>query len=179
MIRICIVVFICVILPSMATAADLGVDAIKALMKLEARCEAGINYRDFAPAIGEAKFAVNLYLQENETKQNIGLAESLKKTINHYMAANSIWSVKFRTKMIGGTVDVEEGTTPEWFLKQYPEMDNTDKKLHDGGIVEYWDKKNGVIKKQLYVDGAVRYAINKASQELKNNTASYPVKTEK
>ena len=68
------------IIPSIAFGQS-AKDAIRALKKLEARVEAGISYKDYAPALGDAKFEVNLFLESPEAKEMPRLSEAVKKTI--------------------------------------------------------------------------------------------------
>ena len=82
------------IIPSIAFGQS-AKDAIRALKKLEARVEAGISYKDYAPALGDAKFEVNLFLESPEAKEMPRLSEAVKKTMGHYLTANTVWQYKF------------------------------------------------------------------------------------
>jgi len=158
-------IILSILLPCLSYAGASG-DAVMAIMKLEARCEAGISHRDFAPAIGEAKFAVNVFLKSKEAADNIKLAESINKVMAHYMAANLVWRIKL--PRYSGSAKVEKGSIGENFLQQYPEIDNFDKTRGQGGIVERGGTRpDGTVEKQIYVAGAVGYAIKRASEELK------------
>ncbi|MFH1035614.1 MAG: hypothetical protein V1806_13985 [Pseudomonadota bacterium] len=64
--------------------AETAKDAIRALKKLEARTEAGISPRDYAPALGEAKFEVNLFLESQEAKQQPELAAVVIRVMEYY-----------------------------------------------------------------------------------------------
>jgi hypothetical protein len=44
-------------------------EAVRALPKLQARVEAGISYRDYSPALGDALFEVKLFLQSPGAKE--------------------------------------------------------------------------------------------------------------
>jgi hypothetical protein len=66
-------------------------EAVRALQKLQARIEIGISYRDYSPALGDAKFEVNLYMQGREAKTKLELATSLSKVIDLYQAALDVW----------------------------------------------------------------------------------------
>ncbi|MBW4054504.1 MAG: hypothetical protein HIU83_03695 [Proteobacteria bacterium] len=138
--------------------ADTGKDAVRALSKLEARCEAGISYRDFAPAIGDAKFDVNMFLQSQEAKDKPELTESIEKVMSHYMSANTIWTVKFTWGTMADFVPISNDTV-ESFLIKYPEVN---KNIDDGGIVT-----RIMFVKSANIEAAAQYAINQASKELK------------
>lgn len=70
-------------------------EAIRALQKLEARFQAGISYRDYAPALGETIYQVNLYLESPEAKKKPQLAESIGKVLFHYAMIKEVWDEKY------------------------------------------------------------------------------------
>jgi cell division protein FtsB len=78
-----------------STFAQSPKEAVLALKKLQARVETGVSYRDYSPAVSEAKFAVKLYLDSPESKDEPDLSTSLLKTIEHYQIANDLWGEKF------------------------------------------------------------------------------------
>lgn len=75
--------------------AQSGKEAVRALQKLQARVETGISYRDYAPALGDAKFEVNLFLQSPEAKEKQELASSITVSILTYELALSVWNLSF------------------------------------------------------------------------------------
>ncbi len=75
-------------------------EAIRALKKLEAKCQAGINYRDYVRALGEAKFEVNLFLEGKEAKNNPDLAELVTKAMKEYEEARDYWEMHIRSSWI-------------------------------------------------------------------------------
>lgn len=79
--------------------SEAGKNAYFALKKIEARCQAGISYRDYPSAIGEAKYLVNLYLESpNASKpKNVPFTEAIKAAMNGYELAYTIWGDKFTT----------------------------------------------------------------------------------
>ena len=67
-------------------------EAIKALKKLEARCETGTNYRDYVNAMVDAKFEVNLFLEGSEAKSSPpSLVESITNAMRAYEKAKDDW----------------------------------------------------------------------------------------
>ncbi len=70
--------------------------AYKALKKVEARTEVGVNRMDYTPVIAEAKTAVNLYSESPESKLNPELTSSILKTMEHYENAKSLWDLKLK-----------------------------------------------------------------------------------
>ena len=69
--------------------------AVRALQRLQARVETGISYRDHAPAVGLAKFEVNLFLRSPEAEEKTELASSVKLLMSVYELALSTWQVSF------------------------------------------------------------------------------------
>lgn len=132
--------------------------AVKALKKLEARIQAGISYRDYAPALGDAKFDVNMFVQGNDAKGFDDLKASIIKTMSTYDLANSIWNSKiagtgnFYSKGDALTID---------FFKLYPEANKSDK---DGGV--WSDHKSQYTGESLiFVDTMIQYLFSEASKE--------------
>lgn len=104
------------IIPSIAFGQS-AKDAIRALKKLEARVEAGISYKDYAPALGDAKFEVNLFLESPEAKEKPRLSEAVAKTMGHYLIANSVWQCKFTGAGVNDWLNKNSSLT---ILKAYP-----------------------------------------------------------
>lgn len=94
--KLAVLLFILVSLPTLAFA-DSAKDALRALKKLEARCSAGVSYRDYAPALGDAKFEVDLYLSSEEAKENEELRKSIDNIMKHYLLAGNVWREKFNS----------------------------------------------------------------------------------
>ncbi|MGD0217487.1 MAG: hypothetical protein ABSC45_08265 [Desulfobaccales bacterium] len=64
------------IFPSIAFSQS-AKDALRAMKKLQARTQAGISYNDYAPALGEAKFEINLFLESPAAKENYKFTEAI------------------------------------------------------------------------------------------------------
>jgi hypothetical protein len=75
-------------------------DAVRALQKLQARVESGISYRDYGLALGDARFDVNLFLQSPQAK-NEKLKASIRRAMEHYQMARTVWQVKFDKMYLG------------------------------------------------------------------------------
>lgn len=75
-------------------------EAVRALQKLQARTEAGISRRDYAPALGDTRFEVNQFLQSSEAKVNPKLTASIIKTLNYYQMAADAWKYSNRDDVI-------------------------------------------------------------------------------
>lgn len=164
--RILTAVVMILLLPFMAHAGT-GEDAVMALMKLEARCSVGINYRDLAPAVGEAKHAVNVFLGGDEAKRKPDLAESASKTLQHYVNASTLWSAKFRSGVKSVYVEIYPKSFFEEFVKRYPEIDNSDP-ADKKAIVQVKTSGQG---KEIHVMQAVKYAMDRGAKELQVATS--------
>lgn len=70
-------------------------DAIEALQKLSSRCDMGISYKDYSPALGEANLKVKSYLENPESNKNPKLKESIQKTWGHFLMAKEAWDLRF------------------------------------------------------------------------------------
>jgi hypothetical protein len=141
-------------------------EALIALKKLEARCEAGISYRDYSPALGEAKFPVNLFLESSEAKENPDLALSIKTTFNHYDIAKMIWEYEFpyyEDYYNYVFVNSEKG---QLFLKLYPNLEIDRKYIYVEGRGSVKEGEQYIV-----ISSAVRTIWAEASKELKKATS--------
>jgi len=66
-------------------------EAVRTLKKLEARVQVGISYRDYMPALGDAQFEVNQFLESSEARKKPHLAESINKVMDHYIIAGNLF----------------------------------------------------------------------------------------
>jgi len=137
-------------------------EAVRALKKLEARCQAGISYKDYVAALGDAKFEVNLFLEGTEAKKRPRLAESIDKVMGHYEFAGTVWRHKFSssrrvTEMISINSEFGQG-----ILKLYP---NSNKDFKEGGALTTFLKGN-----VIWIDALLPIIWKEASEELKNAT---------
>jgi len=60
---------ICLTFTTITAFAQTAKEAVFGLKKLQARCEAGINYNDYSNAIADAKFPVTLYMESADAKK--------------------------------------------------------------------------------------------------------------
>lgn len=89
--KIFILVVVIGFLVSNVCYAQSAEDAIKALKRLEARTEMGINYRDYSMALGDTWIEVKLFLESPEAKSKPKLVESAIKIMDLYKFAHEIW----------------------------------------------------------------------------------------
>jgi hypothetical protein len=72
-------------------------DAYLALKKMEAKTQVGISYRDYAPALAEAKFAVDRFTESKAAKKNPELSEHLGNALILYIHAKDIFELKLES----------------------------------------------------------------------------------
>jgi hypothetical protein len=146
-------------LPSFVFAQS-AKDAVRALKKLEARCQAGISYRDYGPALGDAKFEVNLFRDSREAAVSPELALRVEKAMIHYEDAATAWRQKFHSWNHFGMLKADE-TVAKIMLENYPVMN---KQRGEGGAM--YPRKDGVAD-YLDIDDMVKVIWTEAGGELK------------
>jgi len=129
-------------------------NAVRALEKLETRCESGMSYLDYSIAVANAKLPVNFYLESSESSMNEALTASVKKAMTHYEFVESAWRDAIAN---GGTpTPFSEGMELE-IIGRYP---MTDKSISEGGARQndrilmkekvfaiIWEAASGELKK--------------------------------
>lgn len=165
--RICILyslIFLLVL--SNISLAQSEKNAIRALKKLEAKCQVGVSYRDYITALGDTKFEVNMFLESSKAAKNPELAASIKKAMIHYEMAGKVLTYNSSLPggggfffLIPGPMDVgyEFGKA---ILKSYPKAN---KNIENGGALTGEGSPRGVID----VSALVQIIWQEASAELK------------
>ncbi len=125
-------------------------EAVMALKKLQTKVETGISYRDYAPAIAEAKFPVKLFLESPAAKEELDLSNTLTNSLTHYDVANAVWGYKFSGSRMQDYI----------FRKFEPELYDSLVKNYNVGSNSAYD---GPI---IIIDLAVTKIWQKASEEL-------------
>jgi hypothetical protein len=123
-------------------------DAVRALQKLQARIESGISYRDYAPALGDARFEVNLFLQSPQAKSKQNLAVAIKSAMNHYQNAKETWGIKVSTGYDYITIDLQQALADSLF-KDYPEIRTGYEFQVDKAVQIIWTKANKELEKAM------------------------------
>jgi hypothetical protein len=153
-------VVIIVIIPHIAFGQS-AEEAINALKKLEARTEVGISYNDYWPALGGAKFEVNMYLDTEEAKPKVKLTESIKKTLTHYENAAEVW----RGALGNNNIIYTNTKLAEWIIQVYPD---TKKPYNEGGATQMNNDGKGAY---LVYPKLIRMIWAEASAELRTASA--------
>jgi hypothetical protein len=156
----CLMVAVCVIVPNIAFGQS-AEEAIRALKILEAKTEAGISYSDYWPALGGAKFEVNMYLDTKEAKSKVKLTESIKKTLRHYENAAKVW----RGALNNNDIIYTNTKLAEWIIQVYPDMK---KPYNEGGVTQMSNDGKGEF---LAYPKLIRMIWKEASSELKSAAA--------
>ena len=136
-------------------------EAIRALKKLEARCEAGISYKDYGPALGDAKFEVNLFLESAEARNKAKLAEAIEAVIGHYEFAATVWRRKVSDRF--GNFIAINSELGQTVLKLYP---SANKDYREGGALSQLMQKPAI-----WVDALLSVIWGEATKDLKRATA--------
>lgn len=135
-------------------------EAVRALQKLQARVEVGISYRDYAPALGDAKFEVKLFLQGPEAKEKTELASSVISSMSIYELALSIWQLGFAQVQ---TYNARPGmilkSSVESLCSSHPEVANE---------MSAWNGISGTARRnnQIPVEYIIRGLWKEAGKEL-------------
>lgn len=159
-----------------ATAADAqsARDAIKALKRIEARVDMGINYNEYVLAVADARVEVEMYLESSEARQKQALTNSIKKILEHYETAREVWKMKVSKTEDIGTVfghliclkDDPEGVFGRRLLKQYPQAE---KPVDHGGAMATRAYKKGACD-EILVDNLIHIIWLEASRDLHQAT---------
>jgi hypothetical protein len=96
-----ILFFILLVVMPTLTHAQSAKDALMGLKKLQARTQAGTNYRDYGNALAEAKFPLNLYFESSDAGKYPELSTSLRNAMKHYENAERVWATKIRSPRYG------------------------------------------------------------------------------
>lgn len=125
--------------PKKETVPESASNAIKALKKLGARTEAGILYKDYPSALGEAKFEVNQLLEDDKSDSLSNLKKTVQEAMVLYEFAGTIWEVKFNREADYGFIFIDSSCCPyskvvaSAYFSKFPE----DKKdAAEGGVLE-------------------------------------------
>ena len=142
-----IIVLVIILFPTIAIA-DSAKEAVRALKKLEARCQTGISYKDYAPALGDAKFEVNLFIEGREATKKPELTRMISQTMKDYEMAQTVWAKKFSDQQLTVSSYIfREDPLYNLLLQEYPDAN---KSIKEGGVLQ-----------ELYNPDACKYIVSK------------------
>lgn len=151
-------------------------DALKALKKLEAKTQVGISYRDYSPALGDAKYEVNLYIEGDEKYKNKEFKSAIIEAMNLYEYANTIWFAKFTREASHGFIIIDDPALStskmiaDDYFSRYPE-DRKDES--EGGVL------SNELGGKMHVGVAVGKIWGRASKELDKASKLLPTDSPK
>jgi hypothetical protein len=133
-------------------------ESVMALKNFQIRCETGILYKDYSPALAKAKIPVSLYLESAEAKNTPTLSEALKMAITHYDNAQKVWDAKYSPdkKVYNYICSTFNPTLYDRMTRVYPDIKVTDNSLLitsipcfniDEAVQLIWSKAAGEIGK--------------------------------
>jgi len=108
-------------------------DALMALKKLDAKTESGLDRRDYSAALGDANFAVKLFVESDKAKLAPEFSNALRETMKWYTAASELWDRHIETdqpygycEIVGSSTAIEQaafrsGAEP-LCVSSYPEL---------------------------------------------------------
>jgi hypothetical protein len=102
----------------LAKAEVAAKDALKSVRRLQAKVQTGISYRDYSPALADAKLEVTMFVESSSGKKLPEVAKLLSRAIGHYDIANSLWKIKF-TERYAWLTDKDVTKT---LMAMYPEI---------------------------------------------------------
>lgn len=102
-------------------ALDAASNALKALQKFRYRVETGISYREYIAALGELKYEVLQFSNNNSVQSMADISEHMSASVTAYEYAGMVWRDKVNTanRYSEGYVDVDLVGT---LLSMYPEL---------------------------------------------------------
>lgn len=112
--------------------ADPSNEVYRALKKIEAKCQIGIAYKDYAPALGDAKLELNLFLDSNKATEKPEFTQLIVDVMKNYQDAQVVWSMKFSDGRPRNYILSKE-LNYEVLLYRYPD---SKKPIRDGGILK-------------------------------------------
>lgn len=80
--------------PTIKTYPVLGKLAVGAVQRLAARTRAGVSYKDYGPALGEAEYHVNSFLSSPESSKYSEIASAVRSAMADFYFAGDIWQQK-------------------------------------------------------------------------------------
>lgn len=142
---------ITILLPQSVNAQS-SKDAFRALKKLEAKIQTGISYKEYGPALGDAKFEVNLFSESPEAKEKPRLKEIINKTMNHYEEAGMVWRYQFAGRSLPYCmVPSEDSALIQQILRSYPltrsKVDSMGRLSYIDALKAIWQEASEELKK--------------------------------
>jgi hypothetical protein len=97
-------------------------EAIMALMRLQMKCETGILYNEYLPAVSQAKISVMSYVESPASKSAPEFSESLCSALAHYELAGNMFEYMFHAGAGQHFVSTQNPMLFQKIRQTYPEM---------------------------------------------------------
>jgi hypothetical protein len=107
-------------------------EAIMALKTLQMKCETGILYNDYIPALIEAKTPVMAYIESTASKNEPEFSEALGSALAHYELAGKIFEYMFNAGAGQHFVSTQNPTLFHKIRQTYPELHIFEQKDESG-----------------------------------------------
>ncbi len=148
-----------------------ALDTVRALKKLEARIDIGLNYKEYALNLADAKVEASLFLETTAARQNKAQADMIQKVLNHYEMARLVWHMKVTKTEDFGTAfghlmsvsHGEEGALSRRLLQLYPQANKSAEK---GGVLTMGAYGSRGIN-EILVDNMISIIWKEAAKDLK------------
>lgn len=137
-------------------------DALDSLKKLQAKCQTGISFRDYSPALGDARFYVNKFIQSDESKNNYELTANISNAIDAYQFAQEVWNMKFTYNSPRDFVYIANDDGKLLLDAIHKIFKNRDPSDYEGKIISTLGKD-----KALFLMGVVQLAWEGADESIK------------
>jgi hypothetical protein len=111
--------FLFAILMAKASAQTPG-DAVDALKQLQQKCESGISYQDYGPALEQVKIPVRQFLAGPGSRSSPGFSVPLEKALMHYENAGKV--MLFRKGSSDYFLSSQDPALFDVLKKTYPEL---------------------------------------------------------
>ncbi len=154
--RLAILLILLTIFFPASVNAQSSKDAYNALKKLEAKIQTGISFKEYSPALGDAKFEVNMFSESAEAKEKPRLKEIFNRTMGHYEEAGMVWRYRFAGKSVPNCmVPSEQGGDDSALIEQisrtYPstrlKIDSMGRLWYDDALKAIWQEASEELKK--------------------------------
>ena len=135
------------------TVPQVAIDAVNALKKLQAKTQAGIIHKDYSPALGDAKYAINLFTESQTSKEFPELIKSIDEAYSIFKTAGEVWALKFSGSGITEFLPKEHYMLQYVFIR-FPEAK---KDIRQGGTI--------VNNESFSIDYGISFLFSEANKE--------------
>lgn len=161
-----VIIFLCLLLFPSYSIAQSAKDAYRAMKKVEAQYQAGVIYKQYLQAIGEAKFELNLFSESPEAEKTPELLKCFQVALSCFEDAAEAW--KSKTDWSMGRphfVEIIDPNREEYWINKYPDGNEEARKNKIGYLMRI--KPEDPKSTHIAIDFLIRHIWYKASLELR------------